>query len=170
MRNKLLVCVGLLAACGEDLDGPDLSGVYQVTTAVESDADCNPTTPIEMPDPYFILESKELFGHTYFHHAGCPTADPASCEEFGSLGPLDSGFDGGWEGGLGFAVGSMPPCTLGYSYGSATVIDDTTVQVEDRSYIAEDQPTCDANEATERGTSLPCVSSKRWVGTRVADI
>ncbi|MGE0548151.1 MAG: hypothetical protein AB7O24_10415 [Kofleriaceae bacterium] len=168
--NKLLACAVVITGCGEDLDGPDLSGVYQVTSAVESETDCNPLVPVVMPDPYFLLEPKELFGHTYFHHVVCPTADPASCEEYGSVGPLDTGFDTGWEGGIGFSAGSEPPCTLGYSYGIVTKIDEMSVQVEDRSYIAEDQPTCDAEEATNRGTTMPCVGSTRWIGTRVADL
>jgi len=170
MKTHLLVG-SLLAACGGGgLDGPDLSGVYQVTEMLESNNSCDPQTPVAMPDAFFLLEPKELFGHDYFHHMICDSAEPASCSEGGSVGPLDTALDDGWQGGIGYASGSAPPCLLGYAFGIATESGPDRVRVEERSYADREAPTCDANDATERGTTMPCIGSTVWLGTRVGDL
>lgn len=171
MRQSVLIGSLLVAACGGGgSDGPDLSGMYQVTEMVESETDCNPQTPVAMPDPFFLLEPKQLFGHDYFHHMVCASADPASCEEFGSVGPLDTALDDGWQGGIGFSVGNPPNCSLGFAFGIAIETGPDTVRVEDRTHAERNADVCDANVADERGTTMPCVASTRWVGVRVGDL
>lgn len=171
MRQSVLIGSLLsAAACGGGGGGPDLSGIYQVTQMLASADSCDPQTPAAMPDAFFLLEPKELFGHDYYHHMICETADPASCEEAGSVGPLDTAIDGGWQGGIGFSVGNPPDCTLGFLFGSALETGPDTVRVEERAHVEEDADTCDPEVATERGTDMPCASATLWLGTRVASL
>jgi hypothetical protein len=170
---KLLIVVGsvLAVGCGEDgLAGPDLSGMYQVTQMLESQDSCDPQSPVDMPDAFFLLEPKKLFGRDYFRHAVCTSADPATCEELGSVGPLDTARDDGWQGGIGYSSGEAPPCLLGYVFGIAIETAADTVRIDDQSYADTNADSCDPEEATRRGTSMPCVGSTMWIGTRVGSI
>lgn len=165
MKWSALFC-SVFAACGSGDRGPDISGIYQVTEMRVSETDCNPQDTPAMPDMYFLLENAEVSGQALVLHAICSFDNPA-CQSRNPVSSLDTPIDDGWQGGHGYAV-EPAPCILHFDFGIATATGADTVAVEERNY-SESSSTCDDDEATRRGAAMPCVRSKRWLGTKIRE-
>lgn len=154
MRIGLLLVV---AACGSD--SVDLTGVYQVESAVGSQP-CGTDEPLEF-SPFLKFSEEELFGTPFYSYEGCADETAAECESVGGLfGSFFEPIDDGWLGRSSFSSGGGDQtCFLGVTRqtailkGSALTIEGESHQEEFDGLSLEE---CSPEEAERREADMPC--------------
>ncbi|MGE0400962.1 MAG: hypothetical protein AB7T06_29905 [Kofleriaceae bacterium] len=160
MRGTLAIVV-LLAGCDDELD---LSGMYEVTSEVES-APCGADAPVT-GEPFIKFTRSELFGTPIYNYERCNDAAGTDCAGSGGLfEALTEPIDNGWLGHLTSSSGTETggTCLLGLREtratlnGSHLVIEEQTNE-EEIPYV---EATCNTDEADRRGTDMPCTEHRR---------
>jgi hypothetical protein len=169
MRVCLLL---VLVACGGGggSEGPDLTGVYRVDSAVASEP-CGADAEIAY-DAFVKFEKMEILGAPFYAYSGCADAAGTDCAPSGGL------FEGfaepiadGWRGILtSSSGGGAIDCILGYVEQTAT-LDGAALAIEISSHaeevpgLSEDQ--CSPDEAELRNTSMECVEHTLIDATKI---
>lgn len=130
MRLTTVVCLALLAACTETSDGPDLVGVWRVTSHSENTTGCTPGAAVTDP-PYIKFSRETLFGQVYFQWAPCTTPDTCEMTSLFDLSYAKA-IPGGYEAQIYVASGDATACSLGATVSTAIVADDGTLTIETR--------------------------------------
>ena len=167
MRVAVLIDLLAVAACGSD--EVDLTGVYQVDTAVGS-MPCGTDLDIEFAD--FIKFSKmDLFGIDYFGYDDCTDAAGTDCtpsDSFGFLEPLDDGWLGRSSSSSG---GGSAPCELSVVRQTAILRSDRTLEIEvtghEEEVLGLSAEECSPETAEERGDAMPCVRHELVQATKL---
>jgi hypothetical protein len=175
MANRLatgLLFVGSLAglACGGDSITEELAGVYQVTHHTLNQQGCDSEGPTVDQYSHFALAGEEFLVTEYLEFQTCTSADPATCQGLGVL----SGYflsNGQWIQQMASAAESGSACVLAYTLGTLTALGNGGLEIEVRRYREVDGAltgaTCSAEEATLRGSTMPCIEYERVAGQRL---
>lgn len=120
----------LAAACTETADGPDLVGVWRVTSHTDNPSGCTPGPAVTDP-PYLEWHRETLFGQVYYQWAPCAT--PTTCDST-SLFSLSYAkpISDGYEASIYTSSGDMTSCVLGATVSTAVVAADGTLTIEIR--------------------------------------
>jgi hypothetical protein len=153
----------LAVGCG----GPDLEGLYQVTSQVVAEDGCANEIPVTDGDPYFRIVKTDFLGADIHSPQSCETTDPESCSSLGFLAFLADEIDDGYAGQTASASGSNGQCLLGFLHYQATLDGDTVTFVAEQYGEEISSATCDADQAAARGRAMPCLTKQVIVGTRV---
>ncbi|HZS41692.1 MAG TPA: hypothetical protein VFF06_32905 [Polyangia bacterium] len=166
MRKLLFACAlapaALAAGCG---DGIDITGMYAMTASQSDGAGCGPGTAQTTP-AFFQVVKQELLGVPLFSFKTCTSADPSTCTL--GFGLLSEPIANGWKGELSIASGDAASCSLGYTVETAVVMA-RSLRYERHVYSENNvQGTqCKSQDATSRGTSMPCTGYVLLVGDRL---
>lgn len=167
MRRALALAIALVA-CGDD--NVDLSGMYQVDTAVGSEP-CGADTPTTMPPLFLKLSKEQFFGADYFSMEECMDAAGTDCSGGGLFGDsFSEPIDSGWRGVVtsSSSGGSTDPtCTLFYSDSSA-VLKGTKLTVEASEHsedVDNTEALCTTDEAEKRNDAMPCIRHEKIEAT-----
>lgn len=130
MRLTAFTCLAVAAACTETSEGPDLTGLWRVTSHTENTTGCTPGAAVTDP-PYIQFSRETLFGQEYFQWAPCSA--PGTCETT-SLFDLSyaKAIPGGYEAQIYVASGDATACSLGATVSTAIVADDGSLTIETR--------------------------------------
>ena len=170
MTRFALLAVVLATGCGSD--DVDLTGIYRVDTAVESEP-CGTDAPQDMPPAFLKLTKDSFFGSDYFSMERCADAAATDCSGGGLFGdsfqePIDNGWRG--ESSASSSGGSSDPtCTLTYTHGEALLVG-AKLTVEFNEYGTEVDNTealCTSDEAQRRNDSMPCVRHEKLEATKL---
>lgn len=162
-----------LAACTDEDDGPDLTGVYRVDTHARNDTGCTPGAAVA--DPAFLkFTREELFGQKYFVYVECSDAG-ITCESgSGIFGlPYSEPVVDGHRARVFTSSNSGPgsDCFLGAVESTAT-LRGTALTIETRQHetivpgLTDEE--CDPDEAQARleAGTLACSSLETYAATR----
>lgn len=166
---KLPLLAVVVAACGGS--DVDLTGMYRVETAVESEP-CGTDGPAIMPPAFLRFTEEEFFGRKYFSMDGCTDMAGTDCSGGGLFGdsfaePIDDGWRGVTYSSSGVAPDTM--CRLFFSDASALLKGGKLV-VEGREYAEQVENTmelCSTDEAERRGDSMPCIRHEKLEATKL---
>jgi hypothetical protein len=169
--RRLLVVLGLSTAlaCTETADGPDLTGVWRITSHSENTAGCTPGAAVTDP-PYIQFTKETLFGQEFYQWAACTS--PTTCDEPNGLFGLAyaKAIDNGWEAQIYIASGNMANCSLGATVSTAVVGGDGGLTIETRAHEKTDVSglMCDADEAKAAfdNSELTCASFEVMTAVR----
>ncbi len=167
MRVAVLTLAPLLLfACGS----PDITGIYQTTSASFDRMSCEARTATTSP-AFFLITTSNFLGVEIQTIRGCSAADAATCDVSGprtfSAAPLTLGTSDGWEGGGEGAFGGGGTCTYSRSEIVATLADDGTITVVASAREIDGQAeTCEIDDVPD---DLPCVEAQSVTGRRVGD-
>ena len=161
MRLVLGLVVVLALGCG----GTDIEGMYQVTSHTFAEG-CG-TEVAATGEPYFRIEQTDFFGQDVQIPHECETTSVDTCTGFGFFALLAEEIDSGYRGTASLASGGGATCALSYYVYTATLDGDVLTFHAEQYGETVTSATCDADEATNRGTDMPCVSTETIVGTRV---
>jgi hypothetical protein len=163
---RLAMCLVVLVACGDE--GPDLTGVYAVESAVGAEP-CGTDEPIEYA-PYVHFEKREFLGNEFFAYDGCADAQAAICTPIGGvIGGFFEPIKGGWLGYQSSSSGSSGECLLGVVEQTA-ILDGRSLVIEVHHYeesVPLDEVECFPEEAERRGPTMPCVEHSLVAATRI---
>jgi hypothetical protein len=160
--RRYFAIVALLAGCDDDVD---LSGMYEITSEVES-MPCGADAPVTGGAPFLKFTKSEFFGTTIFNYERCMDAGGTDCE--GSSGIFDAltePIDGGYLGRLTSSSGTEQggTCLLALRETRATLAGSRLVIEEqaNEEEIPYVDATCTTDEAERRGTDMPCTEHYR---------
>jgi hypothetical protein len=165
---KRLLLVVVMAACSSDTD---LGGVYMVTADVSS-SPCGADAPMTPSPAYLSFTQTTFFGAKIWTFEICSDAAGSNCDS-NSSGGVFGGFsepiDNGWKGAESAASFSDPTCYLNY-YLRTAILTGKTMVIESTNYNdspALDQAHCTADEAEQRGATMPCMMHERIEATKL---
>lgn len=164
MHKLSLACVAAALASG-CAGGPDITGLYRMTSSASDGSGCGPgmtlTTPV-----YFQVVKQELLGLPFYSFKTCTSADPSTCQS--GFGLLSQPIDNGWRGEVSVSSGDSTGCTLAYTVETA-VETARSLRYERHTYSQGNvQGTaCKPADATSRGTSMPCTAYVLLVGDKL---
>lgn len=167
MRSLCFV-LAVVAGCTSDVD---LTGVYQVTSDVES-SPCGADAPVAMPPPYVRWSQDSFLGTDFWGYAECTDAAGMVCNGGPSLfgNPLSEPTDDGWRGEVIQASnGGDSNCVLGYTLGVATLTGTKLVyeQTEYSGMITTPPDKCTTDAAKQMKDSLACMAHQRMEATHL---
>ena len=157
-----------LAGCTETADGPDLTGLWQVTAHTHDDAGCGEGM-VETDPPFIQFTKEELFGQEFFQWAPCTA--PGACAEPNAL--FDPAYAAaiadGWEARLYVSSGDAAGCALSAVISTAVVGADGVLTVDTRGHSVDVTGTaCDVDEAEDAyaAGSMTCNNRDRMIAAR----
>jgi len=163
MKATALLALLVVAGCDS---GPDISGFYQTTMLSVDSAGCGPGTPELNPPMYFFVKTEKLTGFSFYSLKSCTQPNEEACT--GSIGnaiPLSQSISDGYSGRFSVSSGSTASCSLTFGRATGTLKDGIfryeSIQFGDVNQMVAD---CDPDEASKRGTSMPCKGYTLLVG------
>ncbi len=168
--TRLVLLAVVVTACGSD--DVDLTGIYRVDVAVESEP-CGTDAPQNMPPAYLKLTKDSFFGADYFSMERCADAAGTDCSGGGLFGDsFSEPIDNGWRGittASSSGGSSDPTCSLSYTRGEAVLVG-PKLTVDTNEYGTEVDNTealCTSDEAERRNDSMPCVRHEKLEATKL---
>jgi hypothetical protein len=133
-------------------------------------AGCGGGTATPVPDfpPYFRVAKENFLGTDVNVPQNCDGTEVESCQSAGFFALLTDEIDGGYRGTSSVAVSAgAGTCSLGFFTYSATLEGEVLTYRADHHGESVQSEECDADEATARGTDMPCLSQEVIFATRV---
>ena len=166
----LIAAIISIAACGGS-SSSDLAGVYQITHHTINETGCDQEGPESTGYSHFQLSPEEFFGQDLLSFGECQSASPDTCSGLGLFsGYIEMGDEWVSEISSSSGGGSLA-CLLGFSLSTITETGVGELRIESRRHsdtddaLSEDQ--CSTDEASLRGSDMPCDRFEVIVGTLV---
>ncbi|MEZ4404072.1 MAG: hypothetical protein R3B06_28885 [Kofleriaceae bacterium] len=164
------LCAALIAggACTELSTGPDLSGVWQVTSYTAAGAGCGPGADVGGL-PYIEFSRETIAGQVFYQWARCTSA--TACEAANPLEDLQyaRAVVGGYAAAQYGGSGDATSCLLTARVSTAVIGADGALSIvteEHRDQVTGSACDAPAAQSADDAMTLPCVAVTRIIAIR----